>query len=62
MYNSYVQLVECHIVPHIGSVKLARLSGSQTNALYAKLADTGKKDGEHGLSPQTIHQVHACLH
>jgi integrase len=61
-YNSYVQLVECHIVPHIGSVKLQKLSGSQVNALYSKLAESGKKDGKSGLSPMTIHHVHACLH
>ena len=61
-YNSYVQHVECHIAPHIGSVKLAKLSGSQVNALYAELAETGKKDGKTGLSPMTIHHVHSCLH
>ena len=61
-YNSYVQHVECHIAPHIGSVKLAKLSGSQVNALYAKLAETGSKDGKHGLSAMTIHHVHSCLH
>ena len=49
-YNSYVQHVECHIAPHIGSVKLQKLSGSQVNALYAKLAESGKKDGKRGLS------------
>ena len=41
----------CHIAPHIGSVKLQKLSGSQINALYAKLAEEGKKDGKTGLSP-----------
>jgi predicted RNA-binding Zn-ribbon protein involved in translation (DUF1610 family) len=61
-YNSYVQHVECHIVPHIGMVKLQKLSGSQVNALYAKLAETGMKDGKKGLSPMTIHHVHSCLH
>jgi integrase len=61
-YNSYVQHVECHIVPHIGAVKLQKLSGSQVNALYAKLAEKDKKDGETGLSPMTIHHVHSCLH
>ena len=61
-YNSYVQHVECHVAPHIGSVKLQKLSGSQVNALYAKLADTGKKDGKSGLSAMTIHHVHSCLH
>jgi len=61
-YNSYVQHVECHIVPHIGSVKLQKLSGSQINALYAKLAESGAKSGKKGISPMTIHHVHACLH
>ena len=61
-YNSYVQHVECHIVPHIGSVKLQKLSGSQVNALYAKLAESGAKNGKKGISPMTIHHVHACLH
>jgi integrase len=61
-YNSYVQHVECHVVPHIGSVKLAKLTGSQVNALYAKLAETGRKDGKKGLSPMTVHHVHSCLH
>jgi hypothetical protein len=61
-YNAYVQHVECHIVPHIGSIKLQKLSGSQANALYATLAETGRKDGKSGLSAMTIHHVHACLH
>ena len=61
-YNSYVQHVECRIVPHIGTVKLQKLSGSQVNALYAKLAEKGRADGQGGLSPMTIHHVHACLH
>jgi len=61
-YGSYLQHVECHIVPHIGSVKLQKLSGSQVNALYAKLAESGAKSGKKGISPMTIHHVHACLH
>jgi integrase/predicted RNA-binding Zn-ribbon protein involved in translation (DUF1610 family) len=61
-YNSYTQHVECHIVPNIGAVKLAKLSGSRANALYAKLAESGRKDGKTGLSAQTVHHVHACLH
>jgi site-specific recombinase XerC len=57
-----VHHVECHIAPHIGSVKLQKLGGSQINALYAKLAEAGRKDGKTGLSPMTVHYVHACLH
>jgi len=61
-YRSYEQHVTCHIVPHIGTVKLQKLSGSQINALYAKLAEEGRSDGKTGLSPRTIHHVHTCLH
>jgi integrase len=61
-YRSYEQHVMCHICPHIGSIKLATLTGSRVNALYAKLAEEGKKDGKSGLSPLTIHHVHTCLH
>ncbi len=53
-------------VPHrartSAACKLQKLSGSQINALYAKLAETGKKDGKSGLSPLSIRHVHACLH
>jgi integrase len=61
-YRSYVQHVACHICPQLGSVQLQKLSGSQINALYAKLALCGKKDGKSGLSPLTIRHVHAVLH
>jgi len=61
-YNSYRQHVECHIVPHVGGLKLQKLTGAQANALYAKLAESGRKDGKTGLSAMTVHHVHACLH
>ncbi len=61
-YYSYVQHVECHIVPHIGNHKLQTLSGSQINALYAKLAESGRKGGQSGLAPTSIRHVHAVLH
>ena len=37
-------------------------ASSQVNALYAKLAENGRRDGNTGLSPMTIHHVHSCLH
>ena len=61
-YRSYVQHVDCHIVPHIGNLKLEKLSGATINALYAKLAQSGKAKGKGGLSPLSIRHVHAVLH
>ena len=61
-YNSYVQHVDCHVVPFIGTVKLQKVTGATLNGLYAKLAESGRKNGKRGLSPATVHHVHACLH
>ena len=61
-FRNYKQHVECHVCPHLGSVQLQKLSGSQINALYAKLALSGKKDGKSGLSALTVRHVHAVLH
>ena len=61
-YRSYVQHVTFHVVPHIGSLRLETVTGASLNALYARLACQGKRDGKRGLSPMTVHHVHACLH
>ena len=61
-FNSYVQHVDCHVVPFIGTVKLQKVTGATLNGLYAKLAETGRRNGKSGLSPATVHHVHACLH
>ena len=61
-FRAYKQHVECHICPHLGSVPLQKISGAQINALYAKLALTGKQNGKSGLSPLSIRHVHATLH
>jgi predicted RNA-binding Zn-ribbon protein involved in translation (DUF1610 family) len=39
-YNSYVQHVDCHVVPFIGTVKLQKVTGATLNGLYAKLAES----------------------
>ncbi len=52
-YNSYAQHVECHVAPHIGSVKLAKLTGSQVNALYAKLVRIPPKPNGRSTASRT---------
>jgi integrase len=61
-YRSYVQHVTWHIVPHLGALPLQSLSGAQINALYARLASSGRRGGKSGLSALTIRHVHAVLH
>ena len=44
-------------------MKLAKLTGSQVNALYAKLAESGTQGWQEAASrAMTIHHVHSCLH
>ena len=45
-YRSYEQHVTFHIAPHIGTLRLEKVSGATLNALYAKLAIEGKRDGK----------------
>lgn len=60
-YNSYVAHVECHISPALGAVQLQKLSAAQINALYARLARQGRRNGK-PLTPLTVRHVHAVLH
>lgn len=48
-------MTRLHLIPALGSVKLAKLTARQVQDLYAS------KRAE-GLSPTTVHHIHAVLH
>ncbi len=58
----YRILVESHLVPQLGAVKLQSLNAAQINAHYARLLARGRVHGKGGLSPNSVHHVHAALH
>jgi len=60
--SGYRMLVASHLVPQRGSVKLQSLNAAQLNAHYARLLATGRVRGTGGLSPNSVHHVHAVLH
>ena len=60
--SGYRQLVEFHLVPQLGAVKLQSLNAAQINAHYAKLLANGRVHGTGGLSPNSVHHVHTALH
>ena len=60
--SGYRMLVEQHLVPQLGAVQLQSLNAAQINAHYAKLLSEGRVHGSGGLSPNTVHHVHAVLH
>lgn len=53
--DRYEQFVRLHIVPEIGRIQLAKLAPTHLQAMYAAR-------GKAGLSPRTVHHLHAFLH
>jgi integrase len=51
----YEELAECHLLPVIGALTLARLKPHHVGNVYAKAA-------EKGLSPKSVRHVHNLLH
>lgn len=52
--DSYVRIVEAHIIPSLGGIELAKLGGERIGRLYRDLAAAG-------LSPKTVRNVHGVL-
>lgn len=59
--DSYRTIVESHIVPRLGSVKLQAVTPKALNKFYADLLDGGRADGRGGLSPKSVRNVHIVL-
>ncbi len=59
---SYEMHVTKHIAPRIGGIGLLALGAGQLNAFYADLLSEGRRDGRGGLSPTTVHLIHATVH
>jgi len=54
--NRYELTIRKQITPHLGKVRLARLSPAQLQSFYATLRT------QEGLSPTTVRMTHALLH
>ena len=63
--QSYRRIVRLHVVPHIGSERLDRLTGTQLLALYRTLERDGfrrgKQAGQQGLSARSVQYVHVLI-
>jgi integrase len=54
VYETYAQIVRTHLVPHLGTIQLAKLTPEQVYRMLVLLADAGK-------AANTIRNVHAVL-
>lgn len=59
---SYRKNVRLHVVPYIGTVPLAQLTGTRLTTLYRQIEQDGRADGGGGLSPRTVRYVHTIVH
>lgn len=61
-YQLYKYIVDLHIVPEIGNIKLTSLTRQRLQTLYADKLDHGRIDGKGGLSKRTVQLIHVVLH
>ncbi len=71
-WTSYKGIIEKHIIPEIGGIKLLELQTSDLQNLYNKKLEGGRTDKhkvngkmvlkEGGLSPRTIRYMHVIIH
>ncbi len=54
-FAQYQSVVNCHIIPALGRLKLKALTPAHARSLYRKKLETG-------LSPRTVQYVHVTLH
>lgn len=57
----YRSAVTRHIVPALGSVKLAKLSPVMIESFLAEKAENGRLDGTGGLGPASVHRLQVTL-
>jgi len=64
--RGYRMIVELHLIPSLGGVKLAKLTALQIQDYYTGTQASGRKDAkksrEGNLSPRTVAQHHRVLH
>lgn len=62
-YRSYKSVVELHIVPRIGRIRLGKLQAADIDRFYVDLLHDGNHRGKtrNGLSPRSVSYVHRVL-
>jgi integrase len=58
---SYRDMLEGHVVPRIGNVRLDQLKPMALSSLYTDLLAGGRRSGTGGLSPRTVQYIHRIV-
>jgi integrase len=61
-FDSYRRTIELHVLPTLGQVLLNKLLPEDLDGLYARLLESGRRNGSGGgLSPASVRYVHRIL-
>src|SRR5262245_4693717 len=60
-HERYSELARKNLAPLIGSVPLTKLRPATISQIYARALESGRRDGNGGLSPRTVHYMHRIL-
>ena len=60
--EGYEHMIRRHLIPALGAIPLAQLSGQHLQSYYADKLANGRKDGTGGLSPRTVRHHHVTIH
>lgn len=60
--QGYETAIRLWIVPHIGGMRLQAVTPQVLQRLYAELSESGRHNGNGGLSPRSVKLAHTVLH
>ena len=60
--EGYESIIERHLKPKLGRIRLTDLKPSDIQKYYSDLLSGGRCDGQGGLNPLTVRHHHMCLH
>jgi integrase len=60
-HERYAEIVRKNLVPLLGGLTLTKLQPAHISSAYAKALASGRRDGQGGLSPRTVHHMHRIL-
>jgi integrase len=62
-FASYRDNLELHVIPRLGTLRLAEITPERLNVMYGQLLASGSRKGKkpRGLSPRTVRYVHTII-
>jgi integrase len=61
-YERYWQIATKNLGPLLGTRTLSKLQPMDISQAYARALQSGRRDGQGGLSPRTVHHMHRVLY